>query len=308
MSPLDFIELMQQRLDAKRIRFALTSGQACVYYGIQQTTKDSDWIVEPEDLELLVGLLNSASEDEGWRVSYHSICGAPLVSNYLAHGWTSHLTIHDGYAEQRLDFFGKAPRVYCVETNPDLPGIASRHTVALMKKTDRDKDWPMVYVCGMQMLDRGDYRGLLHVQDAEILIAAWPSIPRPVQVELARTRPLLNLIDTDRAKLRRAIALERLAWSTVNRVRYTKFQHEWKEFFRRWRREPGMHWPIVAPFADQHAKLVAACQHYQLPQIILNESLRSKAWEQARKDSAEIMAATDAEFESFVPSIEVMLP
>jgi hypothetical protein len=47
MTALDFIDSFRGQLHSAQIDFALTSGQACVYYGIQQTTKDSDWIIRP---------------------------------------------------------------------------------------------------------------------------------------------------------------------------------------------------------------------------------------------------------------------
>ena len=52
-SPNAFIHWFSNRMRAVGVRFAITSGQACVHYGIQQTTKDSDWIIEPADFVVL---------------------------------------------------------------------------------------------------------------------------------------------------------------------------------------------------------------------------------------------------------------
>ena len=57
MAPVGFLTALRAEFRKAEIRFALTSGQACVYYGIQQTTKDSDWIVAVEDIERLRQLL-----------------------------------------------------------------------------------------------------------------------------------------------------------------------------------------------------------------------------------------------------------
>lgn len=40
-TPLDFLNMFRIELRASGIRFAITSGMACVHYGLQQTTKDS---------------------------------------------------------------------------------------------------------------------------------------------------------------------------------------------------------------------------------------------------------------------------
>jgi hypothetical protein len=56
MSPLDFLNWFRLELHRAGISFAITSGQACVYFGLQQTTKDSDWI-EGSSARLKRGLL-----------------------------------------------------------------------------------------------------------------------------------------------------------------------------------------------------------------------------------------------------------
>ena len=56
-TPLEFLDLFRAELRAARIRFAITSGMACIRYGLQQTTKDSDWIVSAAELRQLRGLL-----------------------------------------------------------------------------------------------------------------------------------------------------------------------------------------------------------------------------------------------------------
>jgi hypothetical protein len=47
-TPLDFLNTFRVEMRASGIRFAITSGMACVHYGLQQTTKYSDWIVPPD--------------------------------------------------------------------------------------------------------------------------------------------------------------------------------------------------------------------------------------------------------------------
>lgn len=309
MTDLDFVTWLMGEMRSAGIRFALTSGQACVHYGIQQTTKDSDWIVHVEDVGKLRSLLMSWDQGAACSVSYRSICGAPLDRDYLGHGWTSHLTVVDGATvEHHVDVFGKPPRVERVETDSGQTEVASRHVVAQMKKTDRDKDWPIVFGLGRQMLEGGDWRGVLHLQDVEPLVRAWPDVAEELRGDLIARRPLLALVEKSPQRLRRAIAIERAVWVAVNHARYTCYQRAWKEFFRRWRAEAGMRWPLAAPFSRQHEILEAACVEHRLPHNPFDERDRRAAYAQALTETAEIMAATPAELEAITPPLEVLLP
>jgi len=308
-SPGAFIQWFRRELHAAGVRFAITSGQACVYFGLQQTTKDSDWIIEPDDLSLLRSVLADAESSGEFRVSYRAVCGAPLDQAFLGNGWTSHLTMTDSDAdEHHLDFFGKAPRVRELERDAVDPDFASRLLVAQMKKTDREKDWPFVFALGRQAMAMGDVRGVLHGQEADWLIDAWSQVPEDSRVGLIRQRPLLGLIDTQPHRLRRAIVIEKHVWGSINRERYSVYQRSWKEFYRQWRREPGFQWPRQIPFLEQHARLDEAAGRYSLPQLPLDDSARHAALATARADAAEILAASDEELENIVPPLEVLLP
>ena len=126
-TPLEFLYHFRDLLRESGIRFAITSGMACVYYGLQQNTKDSDWIIEPADLPKLLALLERHERRvPPWRISYRQIFGAPLLTEYLGAGWTSHLLIQPGAGSlaEHVDFFGKAPRVRSWTINED--GFAVR--------------------------------------------------------------------------------------------------------------------------------------------------------------------------------------
>jgi hypothetical protein len=114
-----------------------------------------------------------------FRAAYRGVCGAPLRIDYLRHGWTTHLSILEPGTtiEHHVDLFGKPPRVTEWEFDAVDHEFASRHVVAMMKRTDRDKDWPMVFSLGRQMLEQGDWRGVLHLQDADGLIDTWQKVP-----------------------------------------------------------------------------------------------------------------------------------
>ena len=75
--PLEFLHIFVERLREANIRFAITSGMACVHYGLQHNTKDSDWIFCVEDIDLLRDfLIKAEGELPPWRVSYRPVFGA----------------------------------------------------------------------------------------------------------------------------------------------------------------------------------------------------------------------------------------
>jgi hypothetical protein len=307
--PTDFIHEFRVALHQAGVRFAITSGQACVYYGIQQTTKDSDWIIDPDGLDKLRNMLAKAERTGRLGISYRPICGAPLERRFLANGWTSHLAVTDADStEHHIDLFGKAPRVLQLERDALEPDFASRQTVAQMKKTDREKDWPIVFSLGRQAVTLGDVRGVLHGQDADWLLETWKDVPGHARDDLCRQRPLLRWIDTQASSLRRAVAIERQIWMSVNRYRYGVFQRPWKDFFRQWRREPGFAWPPDLPFEQQHNLLEDAAQRFQLPPAPLDQAARQAAMATAIADAIAIFSATDAELDHIVPPLEVLLP
>lgn len=54
--PIEFYPAFQSLLRGRAIDGVLTSGMACVEYGLQQNTKDTDWIVAPAAVGRLVEL------------------------------------------------------------------------------------------------------------------------------------------------------------------------------------------------------------------------------------------------------------
>jgi hypothetical protein len=70
--PIGFYRGFQELLQRRSIRAVLTSGMACVEYGLQQNTKDTDWILDPEGIARLVelfGQLERGVSGANWRVS-----------------------------------------------------------------------------------------------------------------------------------------------------------------------------------------------------------------------------------------------
>ena len=235
---------------------------ACVHYGLQQTTKDSDWIIAPEHVDhLRESLLALEAERPAWRVSYRPIFGAPLETFYLGKGWTSHLLLTDATGlEHKVDFFGKPPRVRVVVNDPQDPDFADRDVVAQMKRTDRPRDWPIVDGLGWQLLREAPAHALVHVQDPIKLLACWEDAAPAARENALRRRPLLRLLtsENDPDRLDGYLRLERLVWECVNDDRHALYTKAWKTFYRAWQTEPDFSWPVTESFAAQQKRVGSA--------------------------------------------------
>jgi hypothetical protein len=297
-TPLEFLKTLTARMTEAGLDFAVTSGMACVFYGLQQTTRDVDLVVPPRELTRLLDFFARLERElPPWRISYRVIFGAPLAEDYMAHGWTSHFSLWDraGSPEQRLDIFSKPPRVDRVETGPESPIFASRHTVAQMKRTDRDRDWPLVGALGLQLRRLEPELALVHIQDAEALRDAWREAAPEAQARAAARRPLLRLLPAvaDADALSAWLRLERIIWETANQERYRLHEAAWKEFYRRWRCDESFDWPTSEPCREQHARLLDAARRFGLERDPLGaagrEALYARALERAvvRADSTQ---------------------
>jgi hypothetical protein len=312
-SPIQFYRTFQALMREHGIRHVLTSGMACVEYGIQQNTKDTDWIIHPEDLEKLTAMLGECERGltgRNWRVSYRPLFGAPLVMEYQRGGWTSHLAIHDeaDSPEHHLDIFGHPPRVRFDEIFTDnSTGLADRLIVAQMKKTDRDKDWPMIEALCWQIED--EWQTVLHLRTPEKLEELWRRCPDEIKPALITRRPLLEILDTGSMKLVKALAIERMIWEQVNKQRYRRYQAEWKEFLRCWRSHPGYCWPAPLGFPEQHALLRTVVANHHLPCNPLGDQAGRQALvDQALLAVAEVFDSQDATIAGLVPPLEELLP
>jgi hypothetical protein len=239
-SPLQFYRIFKSLMQEHGIRHVLTSGMACVEYGIQQITK----------------------------------------------------TTEAAFQNARA-------------------GIADLMVVAQMKKTDRDKDWPMVEALSQQAAFRNDPRALLHSRDPELLASLWASSPAETRSALAQRRPLLNLLASgaDPATLRRCLVIERAFWEEVNKRRYRRFQHEWKEFLRRWRKRDDFAWPVSLPFARQHQLVCQAVCDFGLPHDPLGgDAGRRAIFEEAETWIADLLDPGRQSLSIIMPPLVEVLP
>ena len=197
-------------------RPAITSGMACVAFGVAETTKDCDLLCAPNAARRLLELLAETALN-AQLPGYRGHLAAPLDERWFRGGWTSHFVWRTAGTEAYLDVFGLAPR----GSSPweaELEGFyASRHTVAEMKRTDREKDWPYVTALGAQMVEAGDARGWLHIFDEDLLRALVRAARPPA--DLVKRRPVLGLALKSDPRLRAALHAEVELWHELDRAR-----------------------------------------------------------------------------------------
>ena len=137
-----FYEGLVRELRARGVICAITSGMACVHYGIAETTKDCDLLCHPGSFPTLLDLLVQIKID-GHDCHYRGNISPPLDARWHRGGWTSHFQWDTQPDATTLDVFGHALR----ESSPGkttLPGYAGGNVVVEMKRTDRDISSPGV--------------------------------------------------------------------------------------------------------------------------------------------------------------------
>jgi hypothetical protein len=312
-APLEFLKIFTARLSRARVGYAITSGMACVFYGLQQTTKDSDLVINLNDLPRFLDLLGDLEHEMSpWRVSYRVVFGAPLVADYMAHGWTSHFSLWDSAdsPEHHLDLFCKPPRVARVETGPENDAFASRHMVAQMKRTDRERDWPMVDGLGLQLRRLAPEQALLHIQDARLLREFWEQAPPQTRDAASLRRPVLHLLPSTPGldALHAWLRLERIIWETVNQERYRLYEAAWKQFYRAWRADEGFEWPTSEPCRVQHERLCQAAVRFGLERDPIGTVGREALYERALRRAVVRADSTEEKMAKVKPPIEEVLP
>lgn len=207
---------------------AITSGLACVKYGVAVSTKDCDLLCSVESTSRLFDVL-ATTTFAGASCAYRGHLTAPLDARWQRGGWTAHFQWKNEFIPAHLDVFGVAPRASSPWQSEQQGMLAGMHTVAEMKRTDRPKDWPFANSLGMKLLEAGDFRGWLHIFDAETLRELMPRIPCPT--DIVALRPTLQLVlDQDR-RLDAAVFGESVFWQQLDRVRLKVHEAAVRKYF-----------------------------------------------------------------------------
>ena len=210
-----YVDLVRE-LRARGVICAITSGMACVHYGIAETTKDFALLCHPGSFPTLLDFL-SLTKIDGLECHYRGNIGPPLDARWHRGGWTSHFQWDTQPDVTTLDVFGHALR----ESSPwqvDIARLeASENAVAEIKRTDRDKDWPFINSLGVAMLRARDPRGWLHLSEADSVAETQAEFPIPDQ--MLAVRPVLELARVQDPRLRHAVLAERQFWKELDRLR-----------------------------------------------------------------------------------------
>ena len=137
-------------IEKRNVRALLMGGQACVLYGAAEFSRDTDLAVLASAANL--ERLRRALDDLRARV----IAVPRFQARYLRRGHAVHFRCHDPEAlDMRIDVMTRMrglepfPKLWARRTSLELPDrtrceVMSLPDLVQAKKTQRDKDWPMV--------------------------------------------------------------------------------------------------------------------------------------------------------------------
>jgi hypothetical protein len=137
-------------IEEKRVRALLMGGQACVLYGAAEFSRDTDLAVLASPANLT--RLRAALDDLQASV----IAVPPFQAKYLRRGHAVHFRCqHEDARGMRVDVMTRMrglesfPKLWARRTSLQLPDGTRCEVMGLpdlvkAKKTQRDKDWPMV--------------------------------------------------------------------------------------------------------------------------------------------------------------------
>ena len=216
-----FFTTLVATAQGRGITCAITSGMACVHFGVAATTKDCDVLCAPEKAEEFRALI-AETELRGLLPNYRGNISPPLDARWMRGGWTSHFTWKTKPEETCLDVFGIALRGSSPWEQEMHGFYASRHTVAEMKRTNREKDWPFITALGVKLLKADDIRGCLHLYEKETLLKAARTHAIPGWMLAAR--PALKLaLDAD-SRLEGALHAETVFWHKLDERRIRLYE------------------------------------------------------------------------------------
>jgi len=192
---------------AHRVRALLMGGQACVFYGAAEFSRDTDFAILADSRNL--ARLRTALKDLQARV----IAVPPFKVRFLRRGHAIHFRCrHPEALGMRIDMMSRMrgvdpfPKLWARRTTIELPDgslcdLLSLPDLVQAKKTQRDKDWGML----RRLLEAHYFQNrkkptadmvrfwLLELRTPELLIEVAQAHPRLFS-KLPAARPLLALV------------------------------------------------------------------------------------------------------------------
>lgn len=189
-----------------RVRALLMGGQACVFYGAAEFSRDTDLLI-------LADAANLARLEDALRdLQAERIAVPPLALDYLQRGHAIHFRCHHPEAADiRIDVMSRlrgveefeilwARRTTLTDTDGTVYELLALPDLVQAKKTQRNKDWPMLqrllesHYLRHRVSSTPEQRRfwLLELRTPELLVEAaqrWPQLAE----QIAQERPLLLL-------------------------------------------------------------------------------------------------------------------
>ncbi len=221
-------------------------GQACVFYGAAQVSKDVDFLLPASDANLS-RLLTALENLQASRIAVppfdpatlarghavHFRCQAPGVEGLRVDVMTRlrDLPDFDHLWERRTVITDQAGGEFALLSIPDL---------IQAKKTQRGKDWPIIELLGaIHYRENGDQPHadwidfwLKEIRTPELLVELVRRFPEETRA-LLRPRPLLALaLSRDLDALRAALDAEVRAVQEKDRIYWAPLKRELEDFRR----------------------------------------------------------------------------
>jgi hypothetical protein len=216
---------------AHRVRALLMGGQACVFYGAAEFSRDADFAIMA-DAANFARLRKALAE-----LRAEPIAVPPFEIKFLRQGHALHFRCqHPEALRMRVDVMSKMrgvdafAKLWKRRTTLQIPGgekcdLLSLPDLVQAKKTQRDKDWPMI----RRLMEANFFEN--HRKPTSTQIRFWLAELRTPQLlievvrrnpvlakKLVRQRPLLGLaLDGQPEQLEKAVADEELSERETDR-------------------------------------------------------------------------------------------
>lgn len=225
---------------AHRVRVLLMGGQACVFYGAAEFSRDADFAILADAANL--ARLRKALADLRAEV----IAVPPFELKYLRKGHAIHFRCrHPAAFRMRVDVMSKMrgvdsfAKLWRRRTTIELPGgvacdLLSLPDLVQAKKTQRDKDWPMIrrlveahYFQGRKQAATAQIKfWLRELRTAELLVEAGQK-NRRLCAQLVSKRLLLKLaLQNQFEKLERELVAEENSIRRQDRIYWQPLKKE----------------------------------------------------------------------------------
>ncbi len=268
---------------ARGIVCGITSGMACVHFGVAATTKDCDVLCAAADAHDFFDLITE-TEVRGVRAVYRGNLSPPLDARWMRGGWTSHFTWKLAPGEEVcLDVFGVALR----SENPwkdEIEGCyTSRRVVAAMKRTNRAKDWPFITALGIKLLDADQPDGWLHLFNADTI--RHNLTRRQPPAEIVARRPCLQLAIADDNRLEAALHAEETLWHRLDACRIRLYERALRPYVSAVRRATARR---ALDMRESHPLRIECAERTLVPEPVRDYGAERLA-EDARAATAELV-------------------